>query len=118
MSDIYCSEYRETAKQCAKASGCHLNEGIYAGLLGPSYETPAEIRYLRAIGAELVGMSTILEAIMASYLGMKVLGVSCVTNMAAGIMPEKLVHEQVLAAGEKVRGNIVRLLTDVVPLLK
>jgi len=118
MSEVYCAEYREIAKQCAQAAGCHLSEGIYAGLLGPSYETPAEIRYLRAIGADLVGMSTILEAIVATYLGMKVLGVSCVTNMAAGIMPAKLVHEEVLAAGEKVRGTIVRLLTDVVPLLK
>jgi purine-nucleoside phosphorylase len=117
MSEVYSAEYRDTAKQCAKAAGCRLSEGVYAGLLGPSYETPAEIRYLRSIGADLVGMSTILEAIMASYLGMKVLGVSCVTNMAAGIMPSKLVHEEVLAAGEKVKGTMVKLLTDVVPLL-
>jgi purine-nucleoside phosphorylase len=122
MSEIYTAEHREIAQQCAKAKGCHLDEGVYAGLLGPSYETPAEIRYLRAIGADLVGMSTILEATMASYLGMKVLGVSCVTNMAAGIAsaagaPSRLVHEEVLAAGEKARGNIVRLLTDIVPLL-
>jgi purine-nucleoside phosphorylase len=117
MTEIYSAEYRGIAKNCAKSAGCHLSEGVYAGLLGPSYETPAEIRYLRTIGADMVGMSTTHEAIMAAYLGMNVLGVSCVTNMAAGIMAAKLVHEEVLAAGEKVRETIVRLLTDVVPLL-
>ena len=87
-----------------------LEEGVYAAVPGPSYETPAEIRYLRAIGADLVGMSTVPETIAANYLGMKVLAISCVTNMAAGVRRQKLVHEEVLETGERVRDTLEALL--------
>ena len=117
MSEVYSADYRNIARQAAGEFGLKLKDGVYAGLLGPSYETPAEIRYLRAIGADLVGMSTTLEAIAAAHAGMKVLGISCVTNMAAGILPRKLVHAEVLAVGEQVRGTLIQLLTIVVPRL-
>jgi purine-nucleoside phosphorylase len=117
MTEAYPAAYRSIAKECAAGFGMELKEGVYAGLLGPSYETPAEIRYLRAIGADLVGMSTVSEVIAANHMGMKVLAISCVTNMAAGIRPQKLVHEEVLAIGDQVRGTIVKLLNAVVPKL-
>jgi purine-nucleoside phosphorylase len=97
--------------------GFTLPEGVYAAVSGPSYETPAEIRYLRAIGADLVGMSTVPEAIAANHLGMKVLGISCVTNMAAGVLPQKLDHSDVLEIGERVRDQLAKLLTGIVPRL-
>ncbi len=94
------------ARQTAERLGITLNEGVYAGLLGPSYETPAEIRYLQTIGADLVGMSTVAETIAANHAGMKVLGISCVTNAAAGMTKEKLNHEEVLEIGERTSGII------------
>jgi purine-nucleoside phosphorylase len=84
---------------------------------GPSYETPAEIRYLRTIGADLVGMSTVPEVIAASHMGIKVLGISCVTNMAAGILPQKLTHTEVIETGERVKGTLAALLRAVIPQL-
>ncbi|HEV2200803.1 MAG TPA: purine-nucleoside phosphorylase [Bryobacteraceae bacterium] len=117
MTGIYSAEYREIAHQAAASCGLTLKEGVYAGLLGPSYETPAEIRYLRTIGADLVGMSTTLEAIAAAHAGMRVLGISCVTNLAAGILPQKLSHDEVLAVGERVQDTIVKLLNAIVPRL-
>jgi purine-nucleoside phosphorylase len=118
MTEIYSAHYRELARHtAATALGVKMKEGVYAGLRGPSYETPAEIRYLRTIGADLVGMSTTLEAIAAAHAGVRVLGISCVTNMAAGILPQKLVHEEVLAVGERVRETMIKLLTAVVPQL-
>jgi purine-nucleoside phosphorylase len=114
MTEAYSREYRDLARH---ASGLALAEGVYAAVPGPNYETPAEIRYLRAIGADLVGMSTVPEAIEANHLGMKVLGVSCVTNMAAGILPQKLVHEEVLATGERVKDTLVSLLHAIIPRL-
>jgi purine-nucleoside phosphorylase len=117
MSEAYCKPYREIARQAAAELGISLAEGVYAALLGPSYETPAEIRYLRAIGADLVGMSTVPEVIVANHMGMKVLGISCVTNMAAGILPQKITHQEVLETGAMVRGTLVELLKRVLPRL-
>lgn len=117
MSDAYFAEYRAIAHQVAHQLGVKLSEGVYAAMAGPSYETPAEIRYLRAIGADLVGMSTVPETIMANYLGMRVLAISCVTNMAAGILPQKIDHAEVLETGRQVRGTLVRLLKGLLPRL-
>ena len=117
MSEAYSMKYREIAHEVAAELGISLAEGVYAALLGPSYETPAEIRYLRAIGADLVGMSTVPEVIVANHMGMKVLGISCVTNMAAGILPQKISHEEVLETGAAVRGTLVQLLKRVLPRL-
>ncbi|HEY7387286.1 MAG TPA: purine-nucleoside phosphorylase [Bryobacteraceae bacterium] len=117
MSEAYAAKYREIARQAAAELGIPLAEGVYAALVGPSYETPAEIRYLRAIGADLVGMSTVPEVIVANHMGMKVLAISCVTNMAAGILPQKISHEEVLETGAMVRGTLVELLKRVLPRL-
>ena len=114
MSEAYSREYRRIAMDAAVEVGTRLGEGVYAAVPGPSYETPAEIRYLRSIGADLVGMSTVPEAIVANHAGMKVLGISCVTNMAAGILPLKLVHEEVLETGARVRDTLVQLLQAIV----
>src|SRR5439155_25264925 len=115
MSDAYSREYREIAKDAAAELGITLREGVYAAVPGPSYETPAEIRFLRTIGADLVGMSTVAETIVANHMGMKVLAISCVTNMAAGILPQKINHEEVLETGRLVRDKFVRLLRGVIP---
>lgn len=115
MTEAYSLEYREIAKQAAAELGIELSEGVYAAMAGPSYETPAEIRFLRIIGADLVGMSTVPEAIVANHMSMKVLAISCVTNMAAGVLPQKINHEEVLETGARVRGTLVKLLKAVVP---
>jgi purine-nucleoside phosphorylase len=115
MTQAYWKPYREIALQAARSSGKTLHQGVYAGLLGPSYETPAEIRYLRTIGADLVGMSTIPEVIAACHMGVKVLAISCVTNMAAGILDQPINHEEVLETGERVKGDFVALLQAVLP---
>ena len=118
MTEAYAAGYREIAKEVAGELGIALQEGVYAALLGPSYETPAEIRYLRAIGADLVGMSTVPETIVANHMGMKVLGISCVTNMAAGILPQKLDHREVLETAAAVRDDFIRLLRALLPRLE
>ncbi|MBM3765028.1 MAG: purine-nucleoside phosphorylase [Acidobacteria bacterium] len=118
MSEAYSKEYRALAKEAAAALGFTLPEGVYAALSGPSYETPAEIRYLRAIGADLVGMSTAPEAIVANHMGLKVLAISCVTNMAAGVLDQKIDHEEVLETGRQVRTRFTELLKAVVPRLR
>jgi purine-nucleoside phosphorylase len=118
MSEAYSKRYCEIALAAAAELGIALSEGVYAALTGPSYETPAEIRYLRAIGADLVGMSTAPEVIVANHMGMRVLGISCVTNMAAGILPQKIHHEEVLETGRMVRDTLVRLLRTVLPRLE
>ena len=105
-------------RQQAGETGRDSKEGVYAALPGPSYETPAEIRYLRTIGADLVGMSTVPEVIAANHMGMKVLGISCVTNMAAGILPQKLTHSEVIETGERVKDTLAALLRAVIPQLK
>jgi purine-nucleoside phosphorylase len=118
MSEAYSREYREIARRAGAALGLTLAEGVYAALLGPSYETPAEIRYLRTIGADLVGMSTVPEVIAANHMGIKVLGISCVTNMAAGILPQKLTHSEVIETGDRVKDTLAALLRAVLPKLK
>ncbi len=115
MTRAYWKPYREIALEAARKLGKTLYQGVYAGLLGPSYETPAEIRYLRTIGADLVGMSTIPEVITARHMGMKVLAISCVTNMAAGILDQPLDHKEVLETGERVQGDFVALVKAVLP---
>jgi purine-nucleoside phosphorylase len=117
MTDAYSADYRAIAHQVAGELGIPMSEGVYAAVTGPSYETPAEIRYLRTIGADLVGMSTVPEVIVANHLGMRVLAVSCVTNMAAGILPQKISHEEVLATGRRVRDTLVGFLKAVAPRL-
>ncbi len=115
MTQAYWKPYREIALAAARKLGKTLYQGVYAALLGPNYETPAEIRYLRTIGADLVGMSTVLEVIAARHMGLKVLAISCVTNMAAGILDQTINHEEVLETGERVKGDFVALLRAVLP---
>lgn len=117
MTEAYSAELRELARQTATELGIPLHEGVYAAVLGPSYETPAEIRYLKSIGADLVGMSTVAETIAANHLGLQVLGISCVTNLAAGLTGEKLDHEEVLAVGRRVSGTFLKLLSALLPRL-
>jgi purine-nucleoside phosphorylase len=115
MSVVYDTALRKLAKASAKRLRIPLREGVYLGNSGPSYETPAEIRAYRAVGADAVGMSTVPEAIALRHAGVRVLGISTITNMAAGILPRPLVHEEVLATGRRVADRFRRLLQDVVP---
>lgn len=115
MTEAYSRQYRQFAKEAAKKVQIELPEGIYAALAGPSYETPAEIRFLRTIGADLVGMSTVPETIVARQMGIKVLAISCVTNMAAGVLDKPLNHEEVLETGRRVSGQFKALLREVIP---
>ncbi len=117
MTAAYSPDMRRKATDTAAEFGITLHEGVYAAVLGPSYETPAEIRFLQAIGADLVGMSTVPETIMANQLGMEVLGISCVTNLAAGLSGQKLKHEDVLSVGKRVSATFLRLLTSLLPKL-
>jgi len=117
LTKIYWPRYREIAREEGRKLGLEMFEGVYASLSGPSYETPAEIRYLRTIGADLVGMSTVPEAIAAAHMGIRVLGISCVTNMAAGILDQPITAEEVLETGERVKGKFVSLLQSVIPRL-
>ena len=115
MTESYYRPYRAIALEEGRRLGLEIHEGVYAALPGPSYETPAEIRYLRTIGADLVGMSTVPEVIVARHLGIRCLAISCVTNLAAGISGQPLSHEEVLATGERVREQFAALLAAVVP---
>ena len=115
MTHAYAKDYRELAREEGAKLGMTLHEGVYAALLGPSYETPAEIEYLRRIGADLVGMSTVAEVIAVRHMGMKVLAISCVTNMAAGVLDKPLSHQEVLETGERVRTIFEALLKAVLP---
>ena len=115
MTDVYAPRLRAIADQAANATGVGVRHGVYVGLHGPSYETPAEIRFLRTIGADMVGMSTVPEVIVAGHMGLRVLGISCVTNMAAGILDQKISHQEVLETGERVRGAFIALLRGVIP---
>jgi len=115
MTHAYCDEYREITLHAAHQLGKPVYEGVYAALLGPNYETPAEILYLRTIGADLVGMSTVPEVIVARHMGIKVLAISCVTNMAAGILDQPINHHEVLETTARVRGDFVALLRAILP---
>jgi purine-nucleoside phosphorylase len=115
MTHAYAREYRASAREEAAKLGIPQHEGVYAGLLGPSYETPAEIEYLRRMGADLVGMSTVAEVIAARHMGIKVLAISCVTNMAAGILDQPLSHAEVMETGERVKTTFEALLHAVLP---
>jgi purine-nucleoside phosphorylase len=115
MSEAYDSAMREVALRAARRRGISLREGVYIGLSGPSYETPAEIRMCRALGADAVGMSTVPEVIAASHMGIRTLGISCITNMAAGILPRKLTHQEVMETTEKVKEQFIALLEATIP---
>ena len=117
MTQAYARDYRQIASEEAAKLGIPLHEGVYAALLGPSYETPAEIEYLRRIGADLVGMSTVAEVIAARHMEIKVLAISCVTNMAAGILDQPLSHAEVMETGERVKTIFESLLRAVLPRL-
>jgi purine-nucleoside phosphorylase len=117
MSEAYSARLRGLAHQAGEGLGMVLEEGVYLSVLGPSFETPAEIRAFRTMGADLVGMSTVQETIVARHMGIEVLGISCVTNMAAGIQKEPLSHEEVMATGRAVEAQLAGLLTRVVPLM-
>jgi purine-nucleoside phosphorylase len=117
MTVAYDRRFREIAVGEGNRLGIGMYEGVYAAVAGPSYETPAEIRYLRAIGADLVGMSTVPEVITARHSGIRVLGISCVTNAAAGILDQPLNHLEVLETAERVKGQFIGVLRAVIPRL-
>ncbi len=114
MSKAYDGELRRQAQAVAAQQGLSLREGVYAQMPGPSYETPAEIRMLRAMGADAVGMSTVPEVVVARHCGIRVLGISCITNMAAGVLDQPLSHAEVIAASKKVKGVFQSLLTGLI----
>jgi purine-nucleoside phosphorylase len=114
MSEVYSAHLRGIAHEAGRAADVPLRHGVYAALLGPSYETPAEIRYLRTIGADAVGMSTVPEALVARHMGVNVLAMSCVTNMAAGVLPQPLRHEEVMETARRVRGQFIGVLEGIV----
>jgi purine-nucleoside phosphorylase len=117
MSEAYSKKLRDAAREVATQEDIRVREGVYAGLLGPSYETPAEIRMLRVLGADAVGMSTVPETIVARHAGMEVLGISCISNMAAGILDQPLSHAEVMETAERVRDTFIRLVKGIVPKL-
>jgi purine-nucleoside phosphorylase len=114
MSEAYDAAMRGIALEVAKRQKIVLRQGVYLGLSGPSFETPAEIRMCRTLGADAVGMSTVPEVILANHMGIRVLGISCITNMAAGILPQKLTHEEVLATTEEAGGKFRSLLDGII----
>jgi purine-nucleoside phosphorylase len=114
MTTVYSKRLRDLAGEAARERGLGLVHGVYVALHGPSYETPAEIRYLRTIGADAVGMSTVPEAIAARHMGLEVLGISCITNPAAGVLPQPLVHDEVMEVARRVRAEFASLLEGVV----
>jgi purine-nucleoside phosphorylase len=117
MSDAYDPALRASAREAAARLGIDLKEGVYAAWLGPQFETPAEIRFMRAVGGDLAGMSTVQEVIAARHMGIRVLGISVVTNPAAGVSPEKIDHETVLEVGARAAGSLTALVRELVPTL-
>jgi purine-nucleoside phosphorylase len=114
MSEVYSTRLRALAADVAAGLGLAVARGVYVALQGPSYETPAEIRYLRAIGADAVGMSTVPEALVARHMGIEVAGISCITNMAAGVLPQPLDHAEVMQTARRVRGAFAALLEGII----
>jgi purine-nucleoside phosphorylase len=117
MTEAYSKRLRKLLHETAEEVGMKLQEGVYAALLGPTYETPAEIRMLQAIGADAVGMSTVPEVIVARHAGIEVLGISCITNMAAGILDQPLDHSEVMETAERVKEQFLSLVLHVIPKL-
>lgn len=117
MSDLYTASLRAAIKEKAAAAGIALQEGVYAMYSGPNYETPAEIRMFRILGADTVGMSTVPEALVAGQCGMQVVGVSCITNMAAGVLPRKLSHAEVIATADRVHDVFQKLIDLILTVL-
>jgi purine-nucleoside phosphorylase len=114
MTEAYSRRLRDIAFEAARGRGMGLAHGVYAAMHGPSYETPAEIRFLRAIGADAVGMSTVPETIAGRHMGMEILGISCITNPAAGVLPQPLVHDEVMAVARRVRAEFSALLEAII----
>jgi len=114
MTEVYSPRLRGIADAAGRRLPLPLPHGVYVALLGPSYETPAEIRYLRTIGADAVGMSTVPEAIVARHMGIDVLGISCITNMAAGVLPKPLDHAEVMETARRIRGQFIALLEAII----
>lgn len=117
MSEAYSKELRARAVQTAEENGITLKKGVYIGVLGPTFETPAEIRMMRGLGADAVGMSTVPEVIVANHAGLNVLGISCITNMASGILQQPLNHEEVMETAEKVKEQFKTLVYELIPKL-
>ncbi|HXV64728.1 MAG TPA: purine-nucleoside phosphorylase [Vicinamibacteria bacterium] len=118
MSEAYHPALIAACQQAARRIGLNIRKGVYIGLLGPSFETPAEIRMMRTLGADAVGMSTVLETIAAIQMGMKVLAISSLTNMAAGVQPHKLDHREVLEMGKRIRSVLLELLAELIPAIQ
>ncbi|MEA4826673.1 purine-nucleoside phosphorylase [Clostridium sp. JNZ J1-5] len=114
MSDIYDKQLRQRVKEIAKSLGVELREGVYACMSGPTYETPAEVKMVRILGGDAVGMSTAPESIVAVHSGVKVIGISCMTNMAAGILEQPLNHEEVVETSARVRETFIKLMKQII----
>jgi len=114
MTEVYSKRLRHLADEAAAAKGITVSHGVYVAVHGPSYETPAEIRFYRQIGADAIGMSTVPEAIAARHMGLEVLGVSCISNAAAGILPQPIVHDEVIATMQRIRSSFVALLEGII----
>ena len=114
MSNAYNKELRKIAKNVANSINIDIKEGVYAMMSGPTYETPAEIKMIRTLGGDAVGMSTVPEVIVANHCGMKVVGISCITNMAAGILEQPLNHEEVIETSNQVKNNFIKLMETLV----
>jgi purine-nucleoside phosphorylase len=114
MTEVYSSRLRRIGDDAARARGVAVSHGIYLAVTGPSYETPAEIRFFRQMGADAIGMSTVPEAIAARHMGIEVLGISCISNPAAGVLPHPIVHDDVIATTQRVRSSFISLLEGIV----
>ena len=117
MTEAYAKDLINLAVKAANELGITLQKGVYAAFPGPSYETPAEIRFLRIIGADAVGMSTVPEVIVANHANIKVLGISCITNMASGVLERKLSHDEVVDTANKVQASFIRLVKKIISLI-